>query len=136
MWFYQENDEPESVAQQEQPKPGPSRAAATSNTSKTPQGNNQNTQTMHYPQSKKKKSENRKKNTHAIYTNHNILPDERKRTQCYKNINNLQIKHLILVTPVDKSTHRCDVIVMCLHVYMFMLRLKQRLESYQSTNAL
>lgn len=38
MWFYQEVDEPESVAQQDQPKPGPSRAAGTSNTSKTPQG--------------------------------------------------------------------------------------------------
>lgn len=38
MWFYQEVDEPESVAQQEQPKPGPSRAGGTSNPSKTPQG--------------------------------------------------------------------------------------------------
>ena len=38
MWFYQEVDEPESMAQQDQPKPGTSRAAATSNTSKTPQG--------------------------------------------------------------------------------------------------
>lgn len=38
MWFYQEVDEPESVAQQDQPKPGPSRAGGTSNPSKTPQG--------------------------------------------------------------------------------------------------
>lgn len=36
MWFYQEVDDTESVAQQEA-KPGPSRAA-TSNPSKTPQG--------------------------------------------------------------------------------------------------
>lgn len=39
MWFYQEVDEPESVAQPEPTKPGPSRTAAgTSNSSKTPQG--------------------------------------------------------------------------------------------------
>lgn len=36
MWFYQEVDDTDSVAQQEA-KPGPSRAA-TSNPSKTPQG--------------------------------------------------------------------------------------------------
>lgn len=38
MWFYQEVDEPESVAQQDQSKPGPSRAGGISNPSKTPQG--------------------------------------------------------------------------------------------------
>lgn len=36
MWFYQEVEDTESIAQQEA-KPGPSRAA-TSNPSKTPQG--------------------------------------------------------------------------------------------------
>lgn len=38
MWFYQEVDDPESIAQQEQAKAGPSRGAGTSNPSKTPQG--------------------------------------------------------------------------------------------------
>lgn len=42
MWFYQEVDEPESVAQPDQPKPGPSRAGGTSNPSKTPQGKTTN----------------------------------------------------------------------------------------------
>lgn len=38
IWFYQEADEPESIAPTEQPKAGPSRAAGTSSSSKTPQG--------------------------------------------------------------------------------------------------
>lgn len=45
MWFYQEVDEPDSMAQQEQPKPGPSRGATSSNTSKTPQGKQKNRRT-------------------------------------------------------------------------------------------